>query len=106
MVTTAYGEGEGAAGKAECWTIVLTMVQVIWRDLRKVRVEAEMAYGSENPTEMVGKYLWGTLQAHQVMEDFLRTQLHQHTEVAPHITLQLLEHRAPCVEVSALKERV
>ena len=39
--------------KAEFWTVVLTVVRVIWRELRKVRVEAEMAYGSDNLTEML-----------------------------------------------------
>ena len=48
MVTTTYREGEEAARKAEYWTIVLMMVQVIWRDIRKVRVEAKTAYGSDN----------------------------------------------------------
>ena len=96
-------EGAGAAGKVECWTVVLTMVRVIWRELRKVRVEAETAYGSENPTEMVGQYLWGTLQTHRVMDDFLRTQFCQHPEVDPHITLSLFEHISPLVEVSVLK---
>ena len=54
LVTKTYGEGSGAAGKEECWTLVLTMVRVIWRELRKVRLVAEMAYGSDNLTEMVG----------------------------------------------------
>ena len=61
LVTTTYGEGEGAAGKAECWTKVIKMVRIIWRDLSRVRVEAETLYGSDNLTEMVGKYPWGTL---------------------------------------------
>ena len=55
---------------------------------------------------MVGQYLWGTLHAHRVMHDFLRTQLRQHPKMAPHITLYLFEHGAPRVEVSALKQRV
>ena len=80
------------------------MVRVIWRELRKVSVESEAAYGYNNPTYMVVKYLWGTLQAHMVMDDFLWTQFYQHPEVAPHITLYLFEHRSPWFEVSALKQ--
>ena len=79
---------------------------MILREIRKVRVEAETVYGSENPTEMVVQYLWGTLQAHWLMDDFLRTQLLQHPEVDPHITVYLFEHRAPWFEVSDLKKRV
>ena len=51
------------------------MVRVIWKYLRKVRVEAETTYGSDKTAVMVGQYLWGTLQAHRVMENFLRTHL-------------------------------
>ena len=31
LVTTTYGEGLGEEGKAECWTVVITMVWSIWR---------------------------------------------------------------------------
>ena len=54
-----------------------------------------MAYGSDTPSVTVGQYLWGTLQVHRVMDDFLRNQFSQHPEVAPHITIYLFEYRAP-----------
>ena len=53
VVTKTYREGAGAAGKAEFFTVVLTMEWVIWRELSKVSVEAETSYGSESLTEMV-----------------------------------------------------
>ena len=40
LVTKTYGEGEMAAGREECWTVVLTMVRVILREMRKGMVEA------------------------------------------------------------------
>ena len=49
LATTTYGDGVMAVGKAECWTVVLTMVHVIWHDLRKVRVESDTAYDYGNP---------------------------------------------------------
>ena len=72
FVTTNYGEVLVASGKAHYWMVVLTMVRVIWRELRKVWVEADPAYGSDNPSEILGKYLWGNIQAHQVIDEFLR----------------------------------
>ena len=57
LVTTTYGEGAGASEKAECWTVVIKIVQVIWREIRKVSIEAETAYGPDNMAEMVGQYL-------------------------------------------------
>ena len=73
LVTATYEEGAGAAEKLEFWTVVLTMIQVIRKDQRKVRVDADTAYGLDNPADMVGQYLWGTLKANEVMDDFLRT---------------------------------
>ena len=56
--------------------------------------------------EILGKYSGVTLQAHWGIDDFLRTQFLQHPEVAPHITLYILEHMDTWVEVSSLKQRV
>ena len=89
LVTTTYGAGVGATRKAECWTVVIAVVWVICRELRKVGGEAETVYGSDNPTEMVGQYLWGALQAHRVMDELSQTQFSQHPGMAPHITLYL-----------------
>ena len=83
--------------------MVLTMVLVIWQEVSKVRVEADTTYGSNESSVIVGKYLWGNLQAHIVIDDFLRTQFSQHPEVAPQITIYLFEYRAPQMEVSTLK---
>ena len=71
FVTTTYEKGGVAVGKAECWTLVLTMVLVIWKGLRNVRLEVETSYVSKNPLEMVEKCFWVTLQAHRVVDDFL-----------------------------------
>ena len=52
---------------------------------------------------MVDQYLWGKLQAHRVMDEFMRSQFRQNPDVAPHSTLYLFE---PRVKVSALKQNV
>ena len=78
LVTTTYRDIEMAAGKAECWLIVFTMVRVIWRELIKVQAEMKIKYESDTPELMMGPFLWGILQVHRVMDDFLRNQLFQH----------------------------
>ena len=55
---------------------------------------------------MVGKYLWGNLQSHRIMDEFLQEKIRQHLEVAPYITLYLFEHRSPRVEVVELSQKV
>ena len=73
----------------ECWTVVLTIIMVILRELSKVLVESEKAYRPEDKVVMVGQYLCGTLQDHRGMDDFLHAQFRQQPKVAPHITLYL-----------------
>ena len=55
---------------------------------------------------MVGKYLWGTLQYHRLIDEFLHAQFWQHPEVDHHITLYMFDHRAPSFEVVALRQKV
>ena len=54
LVATTYEEAVSSAGEAECWTVVLTVTRIIWRELQKVRVESETAYGLAENVVMVG----------------------------------------------------
>ena len=81
-------------------------MRVIWRELLKVQVESETAYGLSDNVVLLGQYLWGTLQTHRVMDNFLRVQFRQHIEVAPHITFYLFEHWSPRVEVVVLNQKL
>ena len=67
LFTTTYGESVLSSGRAECWSVVLTMMRVLWRELRKVRVDSETMYGSGDNMVMEVQYLWNTLQSHRVM---------------------------------------
>ena len=55
---------------------------------------------------MVGKYLWGTIQAHRVIDDLFWTQFFQNPEMVPRINIYLLEHKSSQVEVLDLNHRV
>ena len=78
LVTTTYRDGAMVEGNAECWTVVLTMVQIIWWEIRKVRVKIDIEYGSDILSVMVGQYLWGNLQVHRVMDDLFQTKTFHH----------------------------
>ena len=60
LVTTTHGEAVYSTVRAELLTVILTMMRVIWRELRKVRVDSETSYVSEDKDVIVGKYLWVT----------------------------------------------
>lgn len=108
LLTTMYGASPTAAGRTECWTVVLTLLQVVWRELRKVRVVAETAYGysKRNPSLMVGQYMWALSQAHCVQNEFLQSGFWRHPKVSPGIMMYLFEHRAPKAELLALLTRL
>ena len=61
--------------------MVIIMMRVIWIELMKVRVESEPSYVSEDKVVTLGKYLWGALQDHIVMYEFLLAQFRQQPEV-------------------------
>ena len=55
---------------------------------------------------IVGRYLWGTLQSHRVMDKLLRDKFQKHLEVALHMTFYLFDHRSQRVEFTALNNKV
>lgn len=103
LVMTTYGDAATDPQRKECWSVVKLMVRVFFRELRKVRIRAQTAYQSSDSTVRVGLYLWHTLQAHRVMNDFKTLKFFNHTLVAPSIVNHLFEHRAPKVQVDALE---
>jgi hypothetical protein len=110
LLTTTYGRDTSRvspkAAQEECWTVVKNMIAVFFRELRRVRVGAETAYTATDPHVRVGHYLWHTLQAHRIMDEFLETTFQAHPLVAPSIVMYLFEHRAPRSEFEALSALV
>ena len=77
----------------------LTMVKVIWRDLRKVLSKVETSYGMASTNFIVGQYLWDTIKSHWVMDEFIQEQLWNHSKLLPHITLYLFENHVTRSEI-------
>jgi hypothetical protein len=107
LMTTTYGRDPSKvipkAAQEECWTVAKNMISVFFTELRRVRVGAETAYTSTDPHVRVGHYLWHTLQAHRIMDQFQKTTFQAHPLVAPSIVMYLFEHRAPRAEVESLQ---
>jgi hypothetical protein len=110
LLTTTYGRDPSKtipkAAQEECWTVAKNMIAVFFTELRRVRVGAETAYTSVDPHVRVGHYLWHTLQAHRIMEEFQESTFQAHPLVAPSIVMYLFEHRAPRAEVETLQTLV
>jgi hypothetical protein len=110
LLTTTYGRDPSKviakAAQEECWTVAKSMISVFFAELRRVRVGAETAYTSVDPHVRVGHYLWHTLQAHRIMDQFQKSTFQAHPLVAPSIVMYLFEHRAPRAEVETLQTLV
>jgi hypothetical protein len=110
LLTTTYGRDPSKtipkSAQEECWTVAKNMIAVFLTEMRRVRVGAETAYTSVDPHVRVGHYLWHTLQAHRIMEEFQESTFQAHPLVAPSIVMYLFEHRAPRAEVETLQTLV
>ena len=82
------------------------MARVIWREFRKARVQLETNYRDTYPQVVVGKYIWGTLQDHRVMEELMLKHFFQPPEVSPHNNLYLFEHRDPRAVVQEVRQNI
>ena len=97
MVKTFGSDNPSKESKAICWKIVLTLVKVIFRELRKVRVGSEHAYSFSDRANPL--YLWGVLQAHRVMADFVKTNFREHPMFHPKMIMFLFETSVPKSEI-------
>jgi hypothetical protein len=93
---------------------VLTLVHVVFKELRKVRVAAEHA--SETKDLANDRYLWAVLQAHRVQREFIECNFFGHPRFHPQMVKFILEHMVPrnelerlttaCRDVSGLPARI
>ena len=105
LVFTNYSNRVNKAQKLECWEIVRVILRTFFQDTRKARVRVENAYGETDPNMRVGQYLWHTLQAHRVMDEFKYAQFNQHTNIVPSIINNLFDHCPPKVDVGIKKPK-
>ena len=89
LVTTMYADNAFGNGITDHWLVIITMVWVIWRGLQKFRVQDDTYYLYDYPHVIIVQYIWGSLQAHQVMGGFNTDQFRQNLEIFPRITLYI-----------------
>eukprot|EP00978_Attheya_sp_CCMP212_P001829 scaffold3801_cov75-Attheya_sp.AAC.2 len=77
----------------DAWMLVATIVRQIFRDLRKVRAIAQEAGSYTDPHRKTETFLlWATLQAHQIMKEYISTSFCGHPSVAPVLNMPLFAH--------------
>lgn len=89
----------------ESWHLVCSIVKQIFVDLALVRSRAKFITVGKTANETVAStYLWATLQAHRLMQEYVVSNFRGHPNVAPVVTLHLYTHRVPRVTFAVLEK--
>jgi hypothetical protein len=78
---------------------VLEVVHLAWC------VEADLS-DLHTPVKRTARILWATLQAHQVMGEFVTAEFCKDPRVAPIVVLHLLENRVSKAEIEVLTSKL
>jgi hypothetical protein len=87
------------------WLWVTSMVRIFFSELSLVRSGPSLIspqYALQ--PRSAARFLWATVQAHRVMEEFKKLDFRLHPSIAPILTSQLVEICASCVDLENLKE--
>ena len=72
--------------------MVSSIMRTVFRDIAKYRNEAQSITASQALTkERGGEFLWATLRAHKVMEEYLDAGFKEHPSIAPMLTSHLMD---------------
>ena len=101
LKVTAFGsETPGDAGSKMCWRVVTTCLRVFFQELRSARVVAENAFNY--PDRANALYLWGVVQAHRVMKEFVKHNFSEHPAFHPKLLQFLFKTSTPRVEMAKM----
>ena len=90
----------------EAWLLVASCVRGVFRELRRVRIVAQEAEKIPDKATSRSLFLWGSLQAHRIMDEFLIHSFKGHPVITPVINMHLFQHRVPISMHNSLKVKV
>ena len=90
----------------EAWLLVASCIRGIFRELRRVRICAQEAEKLPDKATSCALFLWGSLQAHRVMDQFLIHSFEGHPVITPVINMHLFQYRVPISMHNSLKAKV
>ena len=80
----------------EQWHLVASIVKQVFLDLAKVRGPARFVNVTiTKDIDVASTFMWASLQAHRVMQEYTASNFRGHPHVAPVVTLHLYAHRVP-----------
>ncbi len=82
----------GAFNKREAWRVVCQIVRRIFEDLESARVSARHVRDKGNMEYTSASIIFATLKCHEVMQQYVQHQFHEHPAVSSVITRHLATH--------------
>lgn len=91
----------------ESWHLMCSIAKQIFVDLTLVHSQAKfITVGKTSNDTVAATYLWASLQAHQLVQEYVTSNFWGHSNVAPLVTLHLYAHHVPCVTFAVLEKEV
>ena len=93
--------------KKDAWRITCVSVRRIFEDIHAVRVSARDIRDITDATYTTAQYIWATLKAHEVMEEYMRRQFYEHPSVSAVLARHLASnHLKPDDKIDARVKRL
>ena len=90
-------QGPNKEARATCWNIVKTLSMCLFYELRAMRVVTEDTFNHPDRSNEI--YLWGVLQAHLVMLEFVKENFTGHPKLHPQVVMFILDTMVPWVDI-------
>jgi hypothetical protein len=100
------------ASEQEAWDVIRDMMSSVFKQIREARSVAQSVASTfpmhtvAERVEQAALIIWGTVQAHRVMEELMQAKFKGHPCVVVPSLMFLLNHRAPTQMVTDLQARV
>ena len=97
----------GESKEEEVWSHVSQCLRVMFRLISKVRTRCSTRIGGcYDSKRRAPALMWGALQAHLLMKEYVDHQFKNHPSIAPVLTRHLFAHRQSKLEAKATNEKV
>jgi hypothetical protein len=96
MFYTELTGSEMQTDDAEAWTLTCSVVKKMFDDIAALRTVAKYTNSKDHtPAKVASIFLWATLNAHRIMDEYLDERFRHHRSIAPIINFHLYQFRVP-----------
>jgi hypothetical protein len=96
MFYTELPGSEMQTDDLEAWTLTCSVVKKMFDDIAALHTVAKYTNSKDHtPAKVASIFLWATLNAHHIMDEYLAERFRHHRSIAPIINFHLYQFRVP-----------